>query len=819
MLRLAPEVLVVSTLLAAVAIGDDTRPIAPSPPASGVFVENLGQADARAAFVCRTGATSIFATAGGFRVATIGSEGRGVGLCFSFEGEAVAPVGLAEVPGRYHFLRGADPSGWVTDARGFDGVAYRNVRPGVDVILRARNGGPSFDFVLAAGADVANLPSIEVDGVEALRVDAAGGVEADTALGIVSLTRPLSAAIGVDGSSRALASRFELAGARKLRVVVEGARDGERVLVDPELVFATLLGGVSTAGTEYAFDVTFDAAGAPIVVGWAQAADFPVTPGAFDTTMNGQRDACVTKFTADGSALVFSTLLGGNSYDSAQSIALGPDGTLFVTGDTQSPNFPVTAGALDTTHAGGGTPDGFLTRLTANGNALVWSTYFGGVSNEYPADIAVDASGNAFVVGLTNSSDYPVTPGAFDTVNGGFNDAFVTKFASSGATLTYSTLLGAPGSNDFARGIALGPNGDAYVTGGGSVGFPFTHEAFDPTHNGSLDAFVVRLNDAGTGLVAGTFLGGQSDDISNSLALGPDGSLTICGDPAYVFPTTPGSFDPTPPINFGDAFVARFDASLDTLVYSTYIGGDQEDEAEDVVVDAGGAAIVTGNFLNGTVTFPTTPDAIASTLGYSFLTRFDPTGSSLTYSTFLSGVAARPEGLAVQADGSIFVAGLTAPGFPVTPGAYDTTPGGGDVFVAKFDLCPGEVESHSTGCVGAGGFTPVLDVTGCASPGFLLEVGVSNALGHTSGLLLFGLGTASLPLNGSCALGIGPLAPALVIPITLSGNGPGAGSISFAAQIPAVATPVEFHLQGVISDPNVPGGVAATNAMRIRIDG
>lgn len=784
----------------------------------GAFIENLGQWDSRVAFACPGGELSVFAIAGGFRIAAVDGTGRGAAVFVDFGADPAAPEGLEVLPGTRNFLRGSDPNAWVRSAKAFGAVAYEEVAPGVDLLLRMRNGSPSFDFELAAGADAARIPRLRIEGIESLVVEPDGGATLRTAIGPLRIGRPLSWATGPDGVDRPLSSRFERTGERSLRVVVDPPRDDERVIVDPDLVFSTLLGGVNTAVTEVAHDVAYDDAGAPIVVGATSSLGFPVTPGAYDATLNGVDDVFVSKFTVDGGDLVFSTLVGGSSYDAAEAVAVAAGGAIVVAGDTRSPNFPVTASAFDTALSLGGPPDGFVLRLAADGSSLVWSTYFGGTSNELPRDLALDAAGNVYVAGHTNSSNFPVTPGAYDPLNSSSDDGFVTKFSAAGNGLYYSTYLGASGVLDNVRGLALAPNGEAIVTGRGSVGFPVTQLAYDPTQNGGLDAFVARLNANGSGLVAGTFLGGSSEDAATAVAVGLDGAVTICGEAGLNFPVTPGSFDSTPPVNFKDAFVARLDGSLSALLYSTYLGGEQHDEPTDLVVDDGGGAIVTGVFLNGTTQFPTTPDALATGLGYAFLSRLAPDGSRLTYSTYLSNIDALPYGLASRSDGTVFVTGITPPGFPTTPGAFDTTPGFHDVFLAKFDLCPGEIEVAGAGCAGSAGYLPALAVAGCASPGFTLEVSLTRTFAPTDALLLFGLGATPVPLTPGCALGIGPLLPQIVIPLPIPGSGAGTGSIEFSAVIPPLPQAIEFKIQAAVADPGAAFGVAASNPIRIRVD-
>src|SRR5215204_2381432 len=274
--------------------------------------------------------------------------------------------------------------------------------------------------------------------------------------------------------------------------------------------------------------------------------------------------------------LDYSTFLGGGAFDEGSGIAVR-DGRAYVTGETSSTDYPTTTGAFDRTF--NGDRDAFVTKLNASGSALAYSTYLGGTSTEFSADIAVDGMSRAHVTGQTRSADYPTTTGAFDrTFNGGIADAFVTKLNASGSALAYSTFLGGTDSTDEVDqglGIAV-RNGTVYVTGeSASADYPTTSGAYDTSYNGgSSDVFVTKLNASGSALAYSTFLGGTNDDIGWDIAV-LDGRAYVTGQTASAdFPTTTGAFDRT--FNGGtfpgDAFVAKLNASGSALAYSTFWG-------------------------------------------------------------------------------------------------------------------------------------------------------------------------------------------------------------------------------------------------------
>ena len=318
------------------------------------------------------------------------------------------------------------------------------------------------------------------------------------------------------------------------------------------LLYSTYLRGA------FGESIAVDAAGNAYVAGIARPTDFPTTLGAFQTASGGGGDAFVTKLNLTGSALVYSTYLGGSDFDVARGIAIDAAGNAYVSGFTASTNFPTTLGAFQTTY-GGGALDAFVAKVDPTGSVLVYSTYLGGSDIDGSVGIAVDAAGNAYVTGGTSSTNFPTTPGAFQTAGGG---AFVTKVSPTGTGLAYSTRLGGVSGGDGGQGVAVDAAGNAYVTGGtDSTDFPTTANAFQPAYGGGPeDAFVAKLNPTGSALIYSTYLGGSGDDIGFGIALDtlPNPNAYVTGSTSSAnFATTPGAFQAV----FGggpeDAFVAK----------------------------------------------------------------------------------------------------------------------------------------------------------------------------------------------------------------------------------------------------------------------
>lgn len=371
------------------------------------------------------------------------------------------------------------------------------------------------------------------------------------------------------------------------------------------LVYATYLGGSGDDGWPA---LVVDEDGSAYLASDTSSVDFPVTPGAYDMSANGDLDAYVVKLTPNGTRLAYATYLGGSGSDGASpSLPLDGDGSVFLSGTTSSADFPTTPGAFDTSYNGGAS-DRFVARLSPEGSTLVYATYLGGSGADTGYSIAIGKAGDAYLAGYTSSPDFPTTPGAYDITWSGGDDVFVAKLNLAGTRLVYSTLLGA-GGPDLGYDIALDEDESAYVSGfTESPDFPTTPGAYDRSYNGSRDAFVSKLAPDGATLAYSTFLGGSGEDMGWGLAVGGDRNAYLIGYTASAnLPITPDAFDATFRGGTYDGFIARLSPDGTRLNYATYVGSSGWDVMRMAVVAADGTAWVVG--WSHSSTFPTTAGA------------------------------------------------------------------------------------------------------------------------------------------------------------------------------------------------------------------
>lgn len=681
-------------------------------------------------------------------------------------------VGQSELPGKANYFIGNDAKKWHTNVPTYAQVELPDVYPGVDLVYYGNQQQLENDFIVAPGADPSSI-TIGFDGIEKLFLDAEGNLLLASKDGEVRFQKPLVYQ-ELDGARREIPGGYVLKTNHQIGFHV-AAYDARRpLIIDPVLSYSTYLGG---SGEDFGFAIAVDGAGNAYVTGCTDSTNFPTTAGAFQTTVHtplcfgfsaasAAGDAFVTKLNPTGSGLVYSTYLGGSSRDSGVGIAVDANGNAYVTGQTNSPDFPTTPGAFQTSfvQAGGCSsvcpcPHAFVTKLNPNGSGLVYSTYLGGSHADSGSGIAIDAAGNAYIAGATQSSDFPTTAGAFQPTGlgvGGFcapSDAFVTKVNPSGTGLVYSTYLGSP--NTGAGAVAVDSSGDAYVTGStSSSSFPTTPGAFQTTFGGgSFNAFVTKLNPAGSGLAYSTYLDGSDNNgAGRGIAIDSLGNAYVTGQTASAnFPTTPGAFQ----TSFGggvlDAFVTKVNPLGTGLVYSTYLGGSGQDQGQGIAVDSRGSAYVAG--FTSSTNFPTANPVQAANGGGggdAFVTKVNLTGSALDYSTYLGGNGFDAgNGIAVDnlPNPNAYVAGQTAStNFPTTTGAFQTTFGGGtsDAFVTKIAPSPtttAVTSSANPSLVGQSiTFTAIVSSSGGTPTGAVTFSDGTNTLGTvtlTSGQATF----------------------------------------------------------------------------------
>ncbi len=538
-------------------------------------------------------------------------------------------VGLDELPGKSNYFIGNDPENWRTNVSNYSRVLYENVYEGVDLIYYGRQGQLEYDFVVAPGA-VPGVIELGFEGAEGIEIDRQGNLVLSIRGGEVSLHKPVVYQ-EVDGVRQEIQGGYALRERNRVGFQVAAYDVGKPLVIDPTLAYSTYLGG---NGDDSGVAIAVDGSGNAYVTGFTNSTNFP-TASPFQATTGGGQDAFVTKFNATGSALVYSTHLGGSGGEVGNGIAVDTSGNAYVTGQTTSTNFP-TASPLQATL--GGSVDAFVTKFNAAGSALVYSTYLGGSADDRGFAIAVDASGNAYVTGETFSANFP-TASPLQAMLGSSNfDAFVTKFNAAGSALVYSTYLGGSG-NERGFGIAVDTGGSAYVTGlTDSTNFP-TASPLQAALGGFVDAFVTKFNAAGSALVYSTYLGGSlgggagsAHDFGTAIAVDTSGNAYVTGLTASTnFPTaspiqaTLGGGD--------DAFVTQFNPTGSALVYSTYLGGSSGDQGNGIAADTSGNAYVTGQ--TSSTNFPTVSPFQATNAGGldclcdAFVTKISPAAADL----------------------------------------------------------------------------------------------------------------------------------------------------------------------------------------------
>ncbi len=610
------------------------------------FIENKGQLDSKVRFYVKTSGQTLYFTDEGIvfdllrreNTAWKGTKGPEKGrhtpgakterlvfnLGFENARKGALIEGLDRQDGGVNFFTGNDRSRWKTGIPVYKGIVYKGVYKGIDLKVFGNGKDIEYEFIVNPGGNPDDI-LLTYNGIEGLAKNGEGELLIATAFGELKETKPY----------------------------IYQEIEGERT-VDGRFEIRSPAGPSQTGKFSYGFQVAFYDPSYPLII---------------------------------DPLLIYSTYLGGtNGDDVGLDIAVDGSYSAYVTGYTYSTNFPTLTPYQGTL---AGSADAFITKLSSAGS-LVYSTYLGGTALDFGYGIAVDTSGNAYVTGNTTSNPFPTTGGAFQTTyKGGTDpffgsgDAFITKLSSNGSALTYSTYLGGTGS-DFGNGIAVDTSNSAYVAGyTTSTDFPMS-TAYQGTLAGSVDAFVTKLNSAGSALTYSTYLGGTDSDSGYGIAVDASGNAYVVGQTySNNFPTL-GPFQAT--VGGGsDAFITKLSSAGNTLTYSTYLGGSGADYANGIAVDASGSAYVAGYTSSGN--FPTQHAVQVAFAGWSdaFITKLSSAGSALTYSTYLGGSDSDyANGIAIDANGSAYVTGLTySTNFPMQNPFQPNNVDSSDAFVTN----------------------------------------------------------------------------------------------------------------------------------------
>lgn len=646
------------------------------------FERNEGQAPDRIAFLAR-GIGHALALEPGEAVLSLARRGTASwhAMHLSFVGANPDPEirGSEELPGRSHYLLGADRADWHTDVSRYARVTYRDLYPGIDLVFRGSGQQLEYDFVVAPNASPQTI-RLRIDGAESLAVDAAGDLHLQSgALDLIQHAPRTHQ--DVAGGRVEVASRFVLHEGREIGFEVAAYDRARPLVIDPVLSYATYLGGSGEDGVSGSIlgehlGIAVDASGSAIVTGETQSSDFPVA-GAVQEEAGGGLDVFVSKFMPNGQGLVYSTYLGGSDDDSGNAIAIDAVGNAIVTGTTRSGNFPVLAASQP---AIAGASDAFVAKLSPLGD-LLFSTFLGGGDDDSAAAVAIDGPGNIHLAGATRSTNFPVQSALQPTSHGG-EDAFVARLTATGAR-SYATYLGGAG-DDAALALALGPAGIVVAGRTSSADFP-TVTPLQAALHGESDAFVARLSASGASLLASTFVGGGGTETASGVVVLASGVAVVVGE------TTSQDFPTAQPMQAqsgggDDAFLLALAPNGAGLVFATYLGG-SEDDAGVSIVGSGGALFAAGT--TESTDFPTAAPMQPGNAGEhdAWLARLGPNGTTLAVSTYLGGESDDDVfALAADTAGRLFIAGYTNSRLFPTFQALKTDLGvGSDAFVTAIE--------------------------------------------------------------------------------------------------------------------------------------
>jgi hypothetical protein len=681
------------------------------------FEANAGQHDASIRFTARRGATGLALRDDGATLVIqqrttakkpgdIEQRANKVVLGFAPDGaRKVTPQASNELVTKTNYFLGNDRSKWRRDVPSYATVTYPSVLDGVDLVYHGENGELEYDFVVAPGANVDRV-AMNVEGASKVSLTDKGELRIHTYAGDVVQPPPVVYQRDASGAKHTIASSYQLVGERKVGFKVSSYDRAKPLVIDPVIAYATYLGGT---GYDEITALAADGAGNTYVAGRTQSIDFP-TANAFDPTFSvylgcqecSQPDAFVAKLDPTGSQLLYSTFLGGYADDIATGIAIANDGTAYVTGTTSSYDFPL-EGAINSFRFA----DGFVTRLNVAGNDIAFSTFLSGNSTDHPTGIAVDATG-IYVAGWSRSTDLtepPSQPRGGAAPQGGASgsedeDAFVLKLTPGGvipAGVLWLKWLGG-GGTDRAYGMALDATGRVTIAGDtySGEGFPQTATPLKETCDGELgDAFVARLNSAGTTFDYVTCLGGNGGtDSAFGVAVDATGNAYVTGATnANDFPVVG---NPSALAGNDDVFVSKLNPAGTALLYSIVVGGAGNEEGVGIALDSSNSAWITG--YTSSENFPTVAPIQPTYAGGggergqsdAFVSRVNASGSSLIFSTFYGGTTDTDRGTAIFVQGSsVHVAGSTySTNLPILNARQQTNAGSEDGFVAKLSVPP-----------------------------------------------------------------------------------------------------------------------------------
>ena len=641
------------------------------------FEANQGQTDDSVDFLARGQGYTLFLTpeAAILRVADSTTESEDVVRIVLRGASTYAPAaGVDQVESRTHYLTGNNRSAWRADVRSFERVRYDDVYPGIDVEYYGNGGELEYDFVVHPGASPQDI-AIRFEGAERVTLD-----DGDLLVQVGQKTIRQLAPIAYQRSGdrmTAVTSNYALSDDGTVRFDLAAYDVNQPLIIDPVVQYSTYLGG---GLADRGLAIAVDESGNAYVVGETRSLDFPLASSP-QTDPETDADVFIAKLNATGTGLLFATYVGGSGRDRGNDVVIDASGSICITGETASTDFPV----IDASQPdyGGGEADAFVTRISSDGSTIEFSTYIGGSGDDRAYGIDVDAGNEIFIAGESESEDLPMANAV--QAFGGQSDAFAAVVDGPTSTINFCTFLGGS-APDRGRDVVAWGDGEAYIVGWtSSADFPVENAIQDTYGGGEADGFVVRIDARQGSVDYATYVGGQAGDRIFGVATDAERRAYFIGESSSTdFPTANALQDE---IVFGfDAVTGRLAADGSVFEYSTFLGGAGGDRGRAVEVDADGRVILAGG--TSSPNFPTVSAVQPNLNGVSdaFVVGMASDGAQLEFSSFYGGSKADPaNGLAVDADNRIYLSGTTMSlDFPVQLPLQNGLAGMGDAFVVRF---------------------------------------------------------------------------------------------------------------------------------------
>lgn len=636
------------------------------------FIENLGQWSDVLSHVAGTGYGHFGITRDSLLFNVMEDEGKGDVVRYRFKDPNIPNVvPRGEVPGVFNYLVG-DEDQWATGARQYEQIILEGLWKGIDLHAYSGEAGSKYEFILEPYADP-GIIAIDVDGAVDLKVSNddliitmdSGRILEDSGLRVFYMDDPTEL-IDAEYSINGLTITFDL-----------GDYDVSRHIVIDPIVRSTFIGGSSS--DSLVDKVVDDKEEYVYFSGSSYSTNFPVTGGSYDTSHNSQRDVIICKMDINLSTMAFSTFVGHTGSDIGNGIDIDGLGNVYVGGYTSSSSFPVTVGSNDTDIDS--YQDAFLLKLHRSGSSLVYSTFYGGDSNDEITDVMVDSSSNLNFIGFTRSADLITTSGAFDTSHNGDDDIFAGKLNSAGSSLLYSTYIGGD-SYDQSTKMDMDWNGNVYLTGySQSYDYPTTSGVYATSKTGNQDVIVTKISSGGASLLYSTYVGGSIAQVGNDVSIDASGRAYVTGYTTSLdFPVTTGC-NQSNHAGGNDVFIFKLGNSGDRLLYSTFFGGSSYDYGQGIDVDSLGNVVITGSTRSPDLyTSKKAEDGSLNGWESGFLSKLDPAGANMVYSSYVGGTS-YDEGWSVNflKNGEAIMGGTSSSSaYPTTSGAYSRVHGGSD---------------------------------------------------------------------------------------------------------------------------------------------